>query len=286
MILALQTLYILEMVRITNALLIIGFIAHLLIILRNKTSSRFLLPWLLFWTTLLILYLNPFTDYTFILAILNSMFLIMASEFMLRETHEQKVWLNWSVISLGTFVLSALVPGGLEHLLPSYMSFLALAIYSGNYFRSLPGAKLWSVIMLYAYAGLNLFFSLVLFPTNNVFFYVTLLGALSVPLKIVLYYTGYVVLLQKSKVRENTQTETLNISQDPSASPKSGHMPLSPEPSVQIQFTGLWGFLYIMWLYPSGKLVVMFMFAALMAAIAFIAGNITTLLTLFRQAHN
>lgn len=62
--------------------------------------------------------------------------------------------------------------------------------------------------------------------------------------------------------------------------------PSPPAPSINIQFAGVYGFLYILWQYgASGRAVVVTIIVALMVAAAFVVANLTQVIAILAAAH-
>lgn len=290
--------------RIINVLLLIAFLSHLLVRFWNKRVGPFFLPWVLFWGSLIaqylfvetVEYLNARTSLSLFLlttiALLNSLFLLVAAELSLQRNFTPKLlisevirgWLKWSIPYAVLVGISLLVTPYWALIVVNYASFLSIALYTGRYTAIFPETKQWIIIVLYIYAGFNLHALAHAGESELIFLIVTY--SFVIPLKIVFYYTGYLILLRKSS-SVLVSNEHSPPDENPARTESTDKTKVSPpEPTVGIQFTGMWGFLYILWRYPSGKVVVMFMFAVLMSAIAVLSANLVTLVSILKQALN
>lgn len=277
------------LLRLTNALLLLAFIVNLLVLrFRAGRTSAFFLPWLLFWTTflavnlaVLVVFRSPALEAPITifgaLSILNSLFLFLASEYLgsgqnpKRSRTGLRLLIKWAVPCVIALVALPAMSSTLQEFVPGALSFLALAIYAGRYGEVATRSSGWVSVLLYVYAGTNLvYFSRAGDPTL-----ILALWVVSIPLKIVLYYTGYV---EFSQSRRGATSAVSSPSARATPVPPKPPAVLPPVPEVTVEFTGFWGFLYILWRYPSGKAVVVFILASLLAALGFVASNLQVLL--------
>lgn len=272
-----------EALRLSNAALLLVFLLHLLLRVRTWRTNPFFVPWFLFWVTFLMLYLfvyapRPLSQWfalSLAVQVLNSFFLLAASVYLRptplgrRAAHWRISLINWGIPCL--IVLLALSVAGVaaQVLLVNFLSFLALAVYAGRYRKVVLGASDWATVLLFVYAGTNLVF---LASSQSDQSLLLAILAVSVPLKIVLYYTGYSVLPRVAPPPSRQDRPTDHIPKPAQAGSATAKV-LPPEPTVSVQFSGFWGFLYILWRYPSGKAVVLFILASLLAALVFVASN-------------
>lgn len=274
-------------VRLTNVLLLCGFIANLLILrFRAGRKSAFLLPWLLFWATFLVetlagwfpieglLTFDLFITILGAINIVNSFFLFLSSEFLGSScgvevpTTKLRPLFKWAVPCGVALVGLPAMTRPFQELVSNAVGFLALAVYAGRYGEVVKRSSGWVSVLLYIYAGTFLvYFSRAGEPALLMALWVA-----SVPLKVILYYTGYVELSRSSRHTPSPVSSPSKRSQPPSQQKPAAVLP--PEPNVTVEFTGFWGFLYILWRYPSGKAVVVFILASLVSAFGFIASNL------------
>lgn len=284
---------------ITNILLPLIFIGHLILRFRNKIFVPFFISWISFWISLFLQYvlmlcgLLGFLSYPLliIVSLVSSLFLLLSSKFTLLDQEERVSnsatsvsWITWCAIFLLISIVCLVVSLELRGTIVNYASFLSLALYTGKYNQALPKTKQWIIVALYIYAGLSLHILADFYSPEPLL--VTVILSLTVPLKILLYYSGYGILLKSGagpssihivqEIKDKTQKKL-------KSNLTSKAIALPPEPTVQIQLTGIWGFFYILWRYPSGKVVVVIMLASLIAAISFLANNVNTLISLFRK---
>ena len=279
--------------RWTNALLALGFIVNLGV-LRFSAGRRspFFLPWLLFWLSFAATYIvasfaSPaLTAIVYALDILTSFFLFLASEFLRSGSGRDKSptllrpLIKWGVpCTIALVALSATFLQPFGGTASSLLSFLAIAVYARRYGKVVTDSGGWVSVLLYIYAATHLvLLQYAGFGPPFLFFAFT---AISVPLKIVLYYSGYVA-LPRVVTRAALPVLPTRTGRQPRRRPASDRVG-PPEPTVTIEFTNFWGFLYILWRYPSGKALVVLILGSLLSAIIFIASNLQALVKTLLQ---
>lgn len=272
---------------ILNVLLCISFIIHLLTKFYSTTNKHFLFFWIAFWSTLILAYLvtlfGNYNPYSFtslviinIINILNPIFLGISSEYFGIDGNNKPKWLKWLLSIPALVFLIYLLDFTSFGTLVSYLNFLALVIYSGRYFKLVEKKREIITILLYVYASVNIIFPFIYQGRIIEIKYYLLLTSIVLPLKIALYLSSYnylnnLIIKKEVTTLENNSKEQKKI--DP-----------LPDPNIEVSLTGLWGFLYIMWKYPSGKFVVFVIFLSLLFALMFITTNLASVKELLNSA--
>lgn len=286
-----MTLDLVLAIRLVNILLLCLFIGHLLLRFGRKTFTPFFLSWILFWITLILGYVLTLYDfYPFYPYLVNPLLLLISSEFILPDQERSssksstvpKIRIKSSAIFTAISAVSLFVSDDIGYVILNYVSFLSIALFTRKFNQAFPQTNEWIIVALYIYAGLDLHIIVAMYsPEASA---LTVITALYAPLKVLLYYGGYRVLL-RDEVELNSINATQETKVEIQKKVKSKRIakPLPPVPKVQIQLNGMWGFFYILWRYPSGRVVAMFIFAALITAALAIANNMNTLIALLRK---
>jgi len=239
---------VLQVFKLAHPLLALGFIVNLVFLrVRVGNHSPFLLLWLLFWVMALAhwivvtLFIDPSMSFElrFLVSgsasIFASLFLFLASDFLgfavgrAASASRARSLIKWGIPCGAALVALLVLPVELKSFVSNALWFLALAIFTGRRGQVVANSSGCVSVLLYVYAGLNL----VYFSRESDPGLVLGLWAISVPLKIVLYYAGYAELSTVAVVNKDSRV-------------KAQVSPPPPAPDVSVEFTGFWGFLYIL----------------------------------------
>ena len=278
--------------------LVAAFLLDLVVRFRTRRGPIFLL-WLGVWSSIsanhifnysdLLLDYMDHTDAADVLQVssrfadaASGAFLLVLSELLkVSEASERSLWivfLKWGIPCLAAAIIESVLFFRLGLFLHMFLGFLALAFYSGRFEAAFPSAPQWIPLVLYMYAGR----ALVQPAAYGVQDHSVVLPWLvsGIPLAIVLYYTSYFT-LQYTAAGLMPQIKGMDSAtiEDKSNGPKIGNESL-PGTSIQIQLTGLWGFLFMLWKYPSGRLVILFTVAAVFSVAAFLLATSDKLIEL------
>jgi hypothetical protein len=283
-----------------------AFVGHLLVQSHSEKPQGYFAPWFIFWIinlgghalALPILFPDTgvFTRTLYIwqrlLGLLQSVILIYISDRLTRsqqggEEGRESLGslLFWSAAILATIVTFVSKQYAVTQLFYAYIGFLALCIYVTRWVASTyPPPATWILIILYFYAGRTLADEWLEYHPDWTALRGLILAA-RVPFTVILYYSCCRTLWGRRPEIKASLLLPISTGAPVGQLSASGKMlRRMPDPAVEVQLANFWGFLYLLWQYPSGRFVVFLTIISLIAGALYVTSNSTQLLALWKIA--
>ena len=211
----------------------------------------------------------------------------LSSEYIYAEhPGSRSIWIKWSLVFICVQIACVSINKSLSYdteiNVSNYYSYFGLLIFTGRIYRTVKKMEFIS-LLLYFYASVFIVSPLFQFLVEP--YEVAFIFSLVLPLKISLYISGFMYLTSLSRaerqetvvadqgqvlvvadqgqvLKETFQNENIEVFNNKAATEshiKKRVQPkhvVQPKPNVEVSLTGIWGFIYIMWHYPSGRFVV------------------------------
>jgi hypothetical protein len=190
-------------------LLAFAFVVHLILRRRSFKTVPFYRWWVAFWIvyffdtlTFLRLVYQPFYEIRHwlnaVLSFLGGIFLVLASESVgSSESRAERHWgglreVVWIFVFCCGFILD-IIFGHEFSVFANFAWYIGLCLLGTAYFRFASLPRQWVTVLIFLWAGLNL---IVFYWTTNyiLYGYVSVLLAISIPFRAILYFAGYVLL--------------------------------------------------------------------------------------------
>lgn len=273
-----------RVVQVLTFTALIVFLVHSYLTFRGKLVHRFFKSWLLLWASFIFLYAFIVFAAEFRLPVFLGVLgahlvalslLLCASALRANQgdvASSQRTYRRaagfWCLLTFLSFAGSLLLPAQWLFTSANILNFLALSLYAARYASFFPKADDVVLISIFVYAGIQTFTP---GPLNNSAVFAA--SVLLLPLKVVLYYSGYITLYYLTSLRGSEGLPILPAKWSPekvSQATATQHPPTHHE-------GGLSWFVAEIWPDRKGKGLIVSVIVTLVSAIIFVVDHYATI---------